>query len=110
MFRMIKKWIIGVILLAIISLAAWFAGNYVIVRTDEEILTLPKEKFEFSTIYVDVREWGLLEYINHPDILKGLVRRGYTDLQHYLDSSEFKNAFNEITDKLKEIGKELQKR
>ncbi|RJP31382.1 MAG: hypothetical protein C4527_07995 [Candidatus Omnitrophota bacterium] len=110
MFHKIKKWIISVVFLAIIAYAAWFTGNYVIVRTDEEFLTLPKEKFEFSTIYVDVREWGLLEYIDHPNILKGLVRRGYTDLQHYPDSSEFKNAFNEITDKLKEMGKELQKR
>ena len=54
--------------------------NIHIVKTDKEIVTLWKDKLTFEDTFVDVRDWGPLDYVRHPGISKGLMKKGYDEI------------------------------
>ena len=47
------------------------------VRTDDDLLIVPKRSPNLDDTYVDVREWGLTEWSEHPDLVYTLVDKGF---------------------------------
>ncbi len=96
-----KKFLaITIILLILIGAGAFFAGSYTVVQTEEELVFLEKESFQYENVYLDVRDWTVNDYAEHPNILKGLINKGYSDLRKHLENSEIKQ-------KLEQLGKEF---
>jgi hypothetical protein len=89
-----------VIFVSLILLAVWGVGSYAIVVTEKETFTMAKKEFGFDPILVDTREWSMQDYLDHPEVTKTLVNRGYEDLEQRLKDSDlaqdFKKIFNDV--------------
>ena len=65
-----------VILLALIGICIWFCGTHTVIRAEKSLFWIEKPYFGLDKIYVDVRDWDMMDYLSHPDIAKELARRG----------------------------------
>lgn len=75
-----KKLITWIIVLAVVAGAVWLPGKHSLVRAPKRLILLKKTEFSLKEVYVDIREWNLAEYANHPALTKALVIQGYKDL------------------------------
>ncbi|MGC9327565.1 MAG: hypothetical protein ACP5I1_08020 [Candidatus Hinthialibacter sp.] len=99
LFKKVVYGIISIIIILIIAGGAWFIANHTIIKTDKEYVFAKKESMSFENNYVDVREWGVSEYIEHPEIAQALIEAGYQDIQESLENSEVKAKVDEAIEK-----------
>lgn len=103
MLKKIKLIIILAIIIIVLGGGAWFFGTHTIVKTDKEYVLLEKESFHFQHAYLDTREWSISDYADHPEILKGLIAKGYDELKENLKQSELGEKIKKLGETLKEI-------
>lgn len=101
------------VLLAVAGGAAWFVSSHTIIRTDKEYVFAEKEKMNFENNYVDVRNWTVLDYLDHPAIAQALIKEGYQDIKAELEKSDIKTKVDESVQKagdvLKSFADQLKK-
>ncbi|MBN2329445.1 MAG: hypothetical protein JXR73_20055 [Candidatus Omnitrophica bacterium] len=97
--RRIALQFFSVVLILIIGGAVWFIASHTIVQTEKEYIFAKKESWSFENNYVDVREWSLFDYLEHPEIAAALIEAGYKDIQESLENSEEKARLNEAIQK-----------
>ena len=56
------------------------AYQYHLVRTGEQFLLIPKGRVSLVDPYVDVRDWGLSKWQEHPELLEAMRSQGHGDL------------------------------
>lgn len=65
--------------------ATLVAMNYHIVRTADNVAFVPKRYAGLQDSYVDVRNWGIADWTEHPDFVWTLYKNDRQDLIPGLD-------------------------
>jgi len=86
------KWIGLGILIAAGGLG-WFSYTRHVVRDEDGLRVVRKTKGSFQDIYVDVREWGAFDYLQHEDVRDALARA---------EAEEVKEKLRETGEKVKQ--------
>ena len=68
--------VLGLIVVAGLVLAVWFCGTHYFVITDTTTTTLKKERFSLLPLVIDLRDWGLRDLAEHPDLVLLFLRQG----------------------------------
>ena len=58
----------------------WGALQYHLVRTNEGFTYVPKQHTTLADTYIDVRQWGVTDWAQHPDLALSLSQNGHKDL------------------------------
>ena len=56
------------------------AHHFHLVRTGEQFLLIPKIEVSLVDPYVDVRDWHLDDWEEHPELLEAMKKQGHEDL------------------------------
>jgi hypothetical protein len=56
------------------------AFQYHVVRSDQRLLLVPKQRADWHEAYVDIRGWTFREWGDHPDLTKNLTAAGHGEL------------------------------
>lgn len=82
----------GVVTGSVLTLGAM---NYHVVRTDETVALVPKRAPTLADTYMDVREWTVSDWTDHPDFVWALYKADRQDLIAGLDGkfASLKNLF-----------------
>lgn len=72
--------VVGLVVIAGLVLAVWFCGTHYIVITDTTTTTLKKERFSLLPLVIDLRDWGLRDLAEHPDLVLLFLRQGKAHL------------------------------
>lgn len=56
------------------------AYSYHFVRSGEGIVIVPKTTASLANVYVDITDWTLTEWGDHPAVMRALVEDGRSDL------------------------------
>jgi hypothetical protein len=59
--------------------------HYHVVRTEESVTFVPKRHAGLDDVYLDIREWTLTDWTNHPDFVWSLYKNERQDLIPGLD-------------------------
>jgi hypothetical protein len=54
--------------------------EYHFVMSDEGFLIVPKTQSALKNIYVDIRNWSLKDWGEHPDVARALIQDGRSEL------------------------------
>jgi len=54
--------------------------EYHFVMSDEGFLIVPKSESSLSNVYVDIRDWTLSDWGDHPEIARALIADGRSEL------------------------------
>ena len=54
--------------------------EYHFVMSDQGFLVIPKTQSALKNIYVDIRDWSLKDWGDHPDVARALIQDGRSDL------------------------------
>ncbi|MBD3268312.1 hypothetical protein GF373_16725 [bacterium] len=106
MKRIIQKISLIVVVLILLVLL-WVAGSYSLVITEKETVWVEKEAFGFHNMIADTRDWSMNDYLDHPEITKTLVDRGYEDLAEQLKNSDLAKEFEQLFSDMGDIFKSL---
>ncbi len=101
-----KKLVMGFlagVLVTVLTLT-WFAHSRLVVRTSEGWRVVPKVSGDFQRFYVDVRQWGILEYTRNRDVSEALARDGWAQAKVAMQDAATKagQALEEAGTRLKE--------
>lgn len=58
----------------------WTAMNYHVLRTKDGFACVPKYRAHLAGTFVDVREWGVTEWTEHPELVMTLERNKRTEI------------------------------
>lgn len=72
--------------------------EYHFVMSDQGFLIVPKTQSALKNIYVDIREWSLKDWGNHPDVARALIQDGRSDL---ITTGAAQNALEQLIPPLK---------
>jgi hypothetical protein len=74
----------------------WGSAQYHVLRTDNGFTYVPKREVSLAEPYFDVRNWGMAEWSQHPDLVLTLVKNDRKDVMGQSDMFEttLKDAFN----------------
>jgi len=61
-------------------LLACLSYEYHFVMSEEGFLVVPKSQSSLSNVYVDIREWSLTDWGDHPEVARALIADGRSDL------------------------------
>ena len=103
--KKIKRMVLWIVLLVVLvgtGAGAWFVGSHTIIQTDKGYVYREKEKFGFENNYFDVRNWGIKEYLKHPEIAQALIENGFTKIEESLKKVETGNPIGEALQKISE--------
>ena len=75
----------------------YFAFQYHLVRTEDEVLVVPKREASLVDPYADVRRWRAADWNQHPELVDALVKYGRSDL---VLQSETDGLFHDLFRKL----------
>lgn len=91
------------VLVAAVALT-WFGHSRLVVRTSEGWRVVPKVSGDFQRFYVDVRQWGILEYTRNRDVSEALAQDGWAQAKVAMQDAATKagQALEEAGAKLKE--------
>jgi hypothetical protein len=56
------------------------AFQYHVVRSDQRVLLVPKQRADWHEAYVDIRPWTFREWDEHPVFAQNMVVSGHGDL------------------------------
>ena len=104
MFNFIKGMLIGLV-------AGWltlgyFAWSRHVVRTPEGWRVVAKDAGSFDRVYVDMRAWGALDYMQNREVLRALARDGWQQSQASADAA-FKDAKQQLEKGVDELQREM---
>jgi hypothetical protein len=70
--------------------------NYHVVRTEESVTFVPKRHAGLDETYLDIREWTITDWKDHPDFIWSLYENDKQDLIPGLDGklASLKNLFD----------------
>lgn len=60
--------------------AVYGAFHYHLVKTENDLLWVPKPQLSLKDVYVDVRGWGHDEWRRHPELVEAMVEGGHGEL------------------------------
>jgi hypothetical protein len=73
--------------------------QYHLVRSQRAWLIVPKRQTSLNDIYVDIREWKLREWRQHPSLAQDLVASGHSDLvETSMKEGFFRGLFGPLRD------------
>ena len=75
-----------VVFLVLVAGCVWFPLAHTVVRTDRQLFLIRKPEYTFKQVYVDVRGWTGVDFLNNKELTKALVARGFKDLKQKLKS------------------------
>jgi hypothetical protein len=75
MLKCIKGFLAGVLVTGLVL--GWFAYTHMVVRTADGHRVVAKLSSSFQRFYVDVREWGVLDYVRNRDVSDALAQDGW---------------------------------
>jgi hypothetical protein len=58
----------------------WASMNYYVLRTKDGITWVPKYRARLAGTFVDVREWGVTEWTEHPELVLTLEQNKRTEI------------------------------
>lgn len=62
--------------------AVYGSLQYHVVRADDGLHFIRKTNVTFSGVYVDIREFGPQDWLEHPDLAEAVMRSGKRELVH----------------------------
>ena len=73
----------------------WGGMNYHVLQTNQGVVVVHKRQSTLSDTYADVREWGLQQWTDHPDLVAALSDAGRADVieNKGVLKTTFKQAF-----------------
>jgi hypothetical protein len=74
----------------------WGAMNYHFIRRDGGIAMVPKYPAQLSGTYIDIRDWGITEWTEHPDLMIALKRHDRLELLG--ETNVVEKSLNEATE------------
>lgn len=60
--------------------AVFTAFQFHVVRTDERVLLIKKPQADWHEAYVDVRNWTIRDWGDHPNLSRNLIASGHGDV------------------------------
>ncbi|MDG2389115.1 MAG: hypothetical protein P8M30_07330 [Planctomycetaceae bacterium] len=54
--------------------------EYHFVMSEEGFLIVPKSQSSLSKVYVDIRDWSITDWGDHPEVARALIADGRSDL------------------------------
>lgn len=66
----------------------YVAFSYHIVKSDDDLLFVPKRQASLESVYSDIRGWGLREWGENPELARTLTEHGHGDLITHTISGE----------------------
>lgn len=66
--------------IAIGAFGMWAAMTYHILRTKDGVACVPKHQARLAGTFIDVREWGVTEWTEHPELVLTLQRNERTEI------------------------------
>lgn len=104
MLNFIKGLLVGLI-------AGWltlgyFAWSRHVVRTPDGFKVVPKESGSFDRVYVDMRGWGAVDYVQNREVLRALAKQGWQQGQANADAA-LKDAKREIEKGVEDLQREM---
>ena len=54
--------------------------EYHFVMSDDGFLVIPKTQSALKNIYVDIRDWSLQDWGDHPDVARALIQNGRSEM------------------------------
>jgi hypothetical protein len=70
------------------GLCMWGSFQYHVVRTNDGLTYVPKQRATLTDTYVDVRKWGVAEWGRHPELVLSLSQHGHKELVGNADTLE----------------------
>lgn len=58
----------------------WAAMSYHLIRTRDGITMVPKYHAQLASTFIDVRQWGVTEWTEHPELVMTLERNQRTEI------------------------------
>jgi hypothetical protein len=58
----------------------WAAMNYHLLRTRDGVACVPKYHARLASTFIDVRQWGVTEWTEHPELVLTLERNQRTEI------------------------------
>jgi hypothetical protein len=77
----------------------WYAMHNHVLRTNSGLAMVPKFRAQLSGTYFDVRDWGVTEWTEHPDLVLTLEKNQRTDIIG--DAKIFGTTLRDATNLLK---------
>ena len=71
-------WLFAGVLLG--AFGMWGSMNYHLLRTRDGIACVPKYRARLAGTFIDVREWGLTEWTEHPELVMTLEQHDRTEI------------------------------
>jgi hypothetical protein len=85
--------------IAIGAVGMWTSMNYHVLRTNAGMAMVPKYRAQLNGTYLDVREWGVTEWTEHPDLVLTLEKNKRSDIIG--DAKIFGTTLRDATNLLK---------
>lgn len=88
---MIRRLVSSLFLIAVGAVLAYYALGHHIVKTQDDVLTVPKARKQLKNTYVDISDWERSDFEEHPEFTKALLEDGHEDLVPVSSSERIKN-------------------
>lgn len=75
------------------------ALNYHVLRTDNGIQFVAKSESTLKDTYVDTRQFGVGDWMDHPQLAEDLVKAGKQDIMSDAAAESLEQGFNEMFDR-----------
>jgi len=79
------------------GMCMYSAFHYHVVVTEETYYFIPKQEAALADAYVDIREWGIAEWTDHPALAIAMQKAGHGDL---VKQSVKNGFFDEVFDRI----------
>ena len=89
--RRIITFILGMLVGGLLLLAAL---NYHVIRAQDGLHFLPKTSARLSSSYVDIRNFTVADYMEHPEIVEALIRADQAELVDGAARGALQNGLN----------------
>ena len=104
MFTWLKGFVLGFIA-GCLALTG-FAWTHHVVRATDGFKVVSKETYSLEKIYVDMRAWGAVDYIQNRDVVQALARAGYQQSRESAEQT-LKNGRESLEKSLQDAKREL---
>jgi hypothetical protein len=85
--------------------AAVFLGlKYHVVRADDGLHLIPKTQAAFQDVYIDIRQFGLAEWTEHPALAAAILQADKGELLQDSMRQGLRNSVDQLFDQLKGSG------
>ena len=79
------------------GMCMYTAFHYHVVATAETYYFIPKQETQLADAYVNISEWGIAEWTDHPALAVAMQKAGHGDL---VQQAVQKGLFDEVFDRI----------